>query len=65
MVTTASASIAASSGEVAHCAPRAIKPSGLGLAAIPQRDREAGIEIAARHAVAHPSQSDEGHTLHG
>ncbi|MHC2371108.1 hypothetical protein ACVIQT_005756 [Bradyrhizobium diazoefficiens] len=35
------------------------------LAAIPQRHREAGIEIAAGHAMAHPSKPDEGDAGHG
>ena len=36
----------------------------LGLAAIPDRDREAAIEIAAGHAAAHPSETDEGNMGH-
>lgn len=37
---------------------------GLGLATIPQRHCEAGIEIAPGHAMAHPSKPDEGDAGH-
>ena len=37
----------------------------LGLAAIPYRDRESGIEVAAGHAVTHAPEPDECDTRHG
>ena len=37
----------------------------LGLAAIPDRDGESAVEIAAGHAVAHASETDEGDMGHG
>ena len=36
----------------------------LRLAAIPDRDLEAGVEIAAGHAVAHATETDEGNSCH-
>ena len=64
MVTMASASSAASAGEVGPARAARDQVVGLGLAAIPHRDGKAGVEIAAGHAVAHASQSDERDLRH-